>query len=80
MAVKFVRKHMQGYQPIIEADEGYLVGGRMADSGPVFDTLYQALTYMTVVIEENERAYRSVNLARSYCSKGRCHVSRMIHL
>ena len=36
----------------------------MVDSGPVFDTLFQALSYMTTVIDENEKANRSVKLGK----------------
>lgn len=64
MAVKFVDKLKIGWQAIIEADSGHLLGGRMVDSGPVFDTLFHALTYMNVVIDENEKANRSVKVGK----------------
>lgn len=70
MAVKFVEKFKVGWQAVIEAEEGHLLGGRMVDSGPVFDTLYQALTYMNVVIEETEKANRSVTLGKVVLFKG----------
>ena len=81
MAVKFVDKFKVGWQAVIEAEEGHLLGGRMVDTGPVFDTLYRALTYMNVVIEENEKAYRIVRLGKVLLFEGDCvDVSRMIHL
>jgi hypothetical protein len=64
MAVKFVDKFKVGWQAVIEAEEGHLLGGRMVDSGPVFDTLFRALTHMNVVIDENEKANRSVRLGK----------------
>ena len=64
MAVKFVDRHKVGWQAVIEADDGHLIGGRMVDSGPVFDTFFQALTYMNVVMEENITACRSVRLGK----------------
>ena len=49
---------------VIEADHGHLLGGRMVDTGPVFDTLVHALTYMNVVIDENVKANRSVKVGK----------------
>ena len=56
MPVKFVDKFKVGWTTTVEADEGHLLGGRMVDTGPVFDTFFHALTYMNVVMEENSRS------------------------
>ena len=64
MPVKFVDKFKVGWTAIIEADEGHLLGGRMVDDGPVFDTFFHALSYMNVVIDENVKARRSVKLGK----------------
>lgn len=70
MRAKFVDKFKVGWQAIIEAESGHRLGGRMVDTGPVFDTLFHALTYMNVVIEENEKANRSVKLGKVVPFKG----------
>ena len=70
MPVKFVNKHMIGWKAIIEADQGHLLGGRMVDDGPVFDTFFHALSYMNVVIDENVQARRSVKLGKVVLFKG----------
>ena len=36
----------------------------MIEDGPVFDTLFHALSYMNVVIDENVKARRSVKLGK----------------
>jgi len=64
MPVKFIDKFKVGFQAIIEAETGHLLGGRMVDDGPVFDTLFHALSYMTVVMDENVKAHRSVKLGK----------------
>ena len=71
MPVKFVDKLKDGWQAIIEADEGHLIGGRMIEDGPVFDTFFQALAYMNVVIEENITACRSVRQGKVVPFKGK---------
>ena len=70
MPVKFVDKFKVGWTTIVEADEGHLLGGRMVEDGPVFDTFFHALTYMNVVIEENVKACRSVRLGKVVPFKG----------
>ena len=64
MPVKFVDKFKVGFQAIIGAEEGHLLGGRMVGGGPVFDRLFDALSYMNVVIDENVKARRSVKLGK----------------
>ena len=68
--MKFVDRHKVGWQAVIEAEEGHLLGGRMVDSGPVFDKFFDALYYMNVVIDENEKANRSVRLGKVVLFKG----------
>jgi hypothetical protein len=70
MPVKFVDKFKVGWTAIVEADQGHLLGGRMIEDGPVFDTLFHALSFMTVVIDENVRARRSVKLGKVVLFKG----------
>jgi hypothetical protein len=43
-----------GFRPVIEADEWYLLGGRMVEDGPVFERFCEALYYFNVVIALNE--------------------------
>ena len=70
MPVKFVDKLKDGWQAIIEAESGHLLGGRMVEDGPVFDTLFHALSCMSVVIEENVTARRCVKLGKVVQFKG----------
>ena len=65
MPVKFVDKFKVGFQAIIEAEEGHLLGGRMVEGGPVF-----AHSYMNVVIDENVKARRSVKLGKVVLFEG----------
>ena len=62
MPVKFVDKFRVGFQAIIEAESGHLIGGRMVEGGPVFDRLFDALSSMNVVIDENVKDRRRVKL------------------
>ena len=56
--------------PILQADEGHLLGGRMVEDGPVFDKLFEALYYMNGVIDENVKTRRSVKLGKVVLFKG----------
>jgi hypothetical protein len=62
MPIKFIDKYKVGFQVIVKAQEGYLLGGSTVDSGPVFDTFFDALGYMNDVIDANVNAYRKVKL------------------
>ena len=79
MPVKFVNKFKIGWTAIIEADEGHLLGGRMVESGPVFDRFFEALYYMNIVIEENEKARRSVKLGKVVLFEGMVSCFTNVH-
>jgi hypothetical protein len=64
MQIRFVDQYKTGFQVIVEADEGFLLGGRTVDSGPVFDRFFDALGHMNAVIENNVQAKRSVRLGK----------------
>ena len=42
----FLRQYTVGVHVIVEANEGFLLGGRTVDSGPVFERFFDALSYM----------------------------------
>jgi len=77
MPVKFVDRHKVGWMPIVEASEGYLLGGRKVCDGPVFERFFDALKVMNAWIEQNLACSRKVKLGRSYSSRGWCLVRCM---
>lgn len=44
MELKHSMRHMVGFMPVIEADNGYLLGGRRVYDGPVFERFNEALS------------------------------------
>ena len=65
MPVKFIDRHMTGFMPILEANEGdSLLCGRTVSDGAVFDQFYDALACMNVEIEDNRKAFRKVKVAK----------------
>ena len=78
MPVRFVDKYKESFTVIIEADEGFLLGGRTVDEGVVFDTFSDALNHMNAVIEDNVLAYRKVRLGAVVEFKGL--VSHAVHV
>ena len=78
MAVKFVNKFTVGWQAIVEADDGYLLGGRTIVHGPIWDTFFAALSHMNGVIARNVQANRSVKLGKVVPFRGL--VSCAVHV
>ena len=61
---QFVDKHMVGFMPILEAEEGdSLLCGRTVSDGAVFDHFHEALACMNAEIEDNRHAFRKVKVA-----------------
>jgi hypothetical protein len=63
---------------IVEADEGFLLGGRTIDSGLAFDAVVDTLGHMKPVIEMNVKAHRRVRLGKVVPFRGM--VSRPVLL
>jgi hypothetical protein len=78
MAVKFVDKFTIGFQVIVEAKEGFLLGGCTISDNVACDTFFEALAYMNAVIEDNRQAYRRVKVAKVVEFKGM--VSYGVHV
>jgi hypothetical protein len=49
---------------IVEAKEGFLLGGCTIGDNVVCDTFFEALAYMNAVIEDNVKAHRSVRTGK----------------
>jgi hypothetical protein len=64
MPIRFVDRYTTGFAVIVEANEGFLLGGRTVSDGPVFDRFFDALGYMNAVIDSNLKAKRSVRLGK----------------
>jgi hypothetical protein len=64
MPVKFVDKVKVGFRVIVEARKGFLLGGRAISDNVVCDTFFEALAYMTAVIEANVNTDRSVRVGK----------------
>lgn len=70
MPIRFIDKFKVGFAVIVEAEDGFLLGGRTIDSKPVVDTFFDALGYMNEGIEENVKANRSVKLGKVVTFRG----------
>ncbi len=70
MPIKFVDKHMVGFMPVVEASEGYLLGGRMVCDGPVFERFFDALKVMNAWIEQELACDRKVKLGKVVLFEG----------
>ena len=64
MRLKHSMRHMIGFRPVIEANKGYLLGGRMVYDGPVFERFSEALSVMNAWIQLEQETGRSVKLGR----------------
>jgi hypothetical protein len=65
MPVRFVKRYKVGFEVIIEtADGDVLLGGRQVYSGAVFDTFFDALLCMNLMIESNQEAKRRVSVGK----------------
>jgi hypothetical protein len=78
MPLRFVDRYKTGFHVIVEADEGFLLGGRTIDSGPVFGMFVDALGHMNAVIEMNVKAPRRVRLGKVVEFRGM--ISSFIHV
>lgn len=63
MELKHSMRHMVGFMPVIEADNGYLLGGRRVYDGPVFERFNEALSVMNAWIQLEGEIGRSIKMS-----------------
>jgi hypothetical protein len=60
MPIRFIDRYKAGFQVIVEANEGFLLGGRTVSDGPVFDRFFDAF----VLHERGDREQRESEAKR----------------
>jgi hypothetical protein len=62
MPIRVVDRYKVDFAPIVEADEGFLLGGRQVDSGLMFDRFFNPLSYDDMI--ERREQFSSIEVVR----------------
>jgi len=79
MGLNHTRRYKEGFMPVVEAADGYLIGGRMIYNGPVFEQFSDALYVMNGWINDNIAAHRAVKIGKVVSFKGDGGLSGVNH-